>query len=121
MQVIEDDLASFESAASPGHLAQYEAIYVLETHLTAAATAGLAKWVRGGGRLFAMAGAGMFDERNKTNVPFAALIGATQTSLYTGTRGLNGAASALLLRGQLGTNLRAPAGTLVHRRGLNLS
>ena len=41
MQVIEDDLASFESAGSPGHLAQYEAIYVLETHLTAAATVGL--------------------------------------------------------------------------------
>ena len=53
--------------------------------------------------------------------PFAALIGATQTSLYTGTRGLNGTTSALLLRGQLGTDLRAPAGTLVHRRGLNLS
>ena len=55
--IIESDLASYKSASEPGHLAQYEVIYSMETHLTRAATVGLAKWVHSGGRLFAMAGA----------------------------------------------------------------
>ena len=38
--------------AAAGHLGQYDIVYVAETHLTAAATAGLAKWVAAGGTLF---------------------------------------------------------------------
>ena len=79
-----------EEDAVDGHLTQYETIYVAETHITAAATAKLAEWVAAGGCLFATAGAGMFDEHNRTNRPFAELIGAHTTSIYTGTRGLNG-------------------------------
>ena len=81
--------AIIEEDAAAGHLGQYDVVYVAETHITAAATAGLAKWVAAGGTLFATAGAGVYDEHNRTNHAFAELTGATSTGLYTGTRGLN--------------------------------
>ena len=75
--VTEDDCVA-------GGLASYAALYTTEPHVTAAAAAAIAAWVAGGGRLFAAAGAGLLDEKNKTNAPMAALLGVTPEGTYEG-------------------------------------
>jgi len=46
-----------------------------------AASAKIAAWVQGGGRLLATAGAGMFDEYHQPNQTLRALLGAEMTAL----------------------------------------
>ena len=78
-----------ESDAVDGHLAQYQVLYCAETHISDAATAGIARWVHAGGTLFASAGCGAFNEYNETNHPFANLVGGHTVEMYAGSRGLN--------------------------------
>lgn len=58
--VVEDDIGPT--------LNSYKLLVLADTHVSQTASTGLAAWVAAGGTLFATAGAGMFDELNKTNV-----------------------------------------------------
>src|SRR5207237_2589766 len=50
-----------EADALAGELRQYKLLYLADAHVSAAASKVIANWVVAGGRLFATAGAGMFD------------------------------------------------------------
>jgi hypothetical protein len=56
-------------------LNSYKLIVLTDTHVSKVASTGLAAWVAAGGTLFATAGAGGFDELNKTNVVMSKLLG----------------------------------------------
>jgi hypothetical protein len=64
-----------EEDALDGTLSHYRALYVTDRHVSRQATEAIAKWVQGGGRLFATAGAGMLDEYNQPNEAFQKLLG----------------------------------------------
>ena len=53
----------------------YKLLVVTDTHISLKASAGLTAWVAAGGTLLATAGAGGFDELNKTNAVMAKLLG----------------------------------------------
>ena len=65
--VVEDDIGPT--------LNSYKLIVLTDTHVSKAASTGLAAWVAAGGTLFATAGAGGFDELNKTNTVMSKLLG----------------------------------------------
>ena len=75
--VVEDDIGPT--------LNSYKLIVLADTHVTNKAAAGLAAWVAAGGTLFATAGAGMFDELNKTNAVMSKLLGITGQATYEPT------------------------------------
>ncbi len=62
-------------------LTTYKVIYLADQHVSRAASRALADWVRAGGRLFATAGAGMFDELNQPNRTLRELFGVEQEKL----------------------------------------
>lgn len=72
--VVEDD-------ATNGDLAGYKMIYLADQHVSRTATKHLVDWVNAGGRLFATAGAGMFDELDQPNTEMRKLLGVEQQTL----------------------------------------
>lgn len=72
-----------EQDAANGTLGQYDVLYLTDNHVSRAASAKIADWVKNGGRLFATAGAGMFDELNQPNKMLGELLGVNQTELLT--------------------------------------
>src|SRR5262249_54054023 len=56
-------------------LQSWSVIYLTDRHVSRAASQALVKWVEGGGKLVATAGAGMLDERNQPNVVLQKLFG----------------------------------------------
>jgi hypothetical protein len=56
-------------------------LYLADRHVSGAASRAIAAWVNAGGRLFATAGAGMFDELNQPNVVMRELLGVQEKSL----------------------------------------
>ena len=56
-------------------LSSYKMVLVTDLHVSRAGTKQLAEWVNAGGRLVATAGAGLYDEFNRPNDAFAALLG----------------------------------------------
>lgn len=70
-----------EQDALDGTLAHYKVLYLTDRHVSRAASAKIAAWVQGGGRLLATAGAGMFDEYHQPNKTLRELLGAEMTSL----------------------------------------
>jgi hypothetical protein len=75
-----------EPDAAAGRLRHYAALYVVYPHMTTACAAAVAGWVGTGGRVFATASAGLLNETNQTNVPFAALLGVAQSGIWAGGR-----------------------------------
>ena len=69
-----------EADALDGTLNQYQVLYLTDRHVSQAASQKIAEWVQAGGRLFATAGAGMFDENNGPNATLRALLGVNQTA-----------------------------------------
>lgn len=67
--------------AAAGTLKQYRALYLTDNHVSQASSKKIAEWVQDGGRLFATAGAGMFDEYNQPNTVMRELLGVEQTAL----------------------------------------
>lgn len=67
--------------AAAGTLDAYKTLYLTDNHVSQAASRRIADWVRKGGRLFATAGAGMFDEYNQPNAVLRELMGVEQTAL----------------------------------------
>ena len=79
------DIVTEDDCMHDGHgLASYSALYLTEPHVSSKAAAGIAKWVGGGGRVFASAGAGLLDETNQTNAAMASLYGVSQSAIYVG-------------------------------------
>jgi len=70
-----------EVDAIDGTLDDYRVLYLTDAHVSRAASQAIAAWVRRGGRLFATAGAGMFDEVNRPNRTLRELMGVQQTAL----------------------------------------
>lgn len=70
-----------EEDALDGTLSDYRVLYLTDAHVSSGASERIAQWVRDGGRLFATAGAGMFDELNRTNETLRNLLGVEQTGL----------------------------------------
>lgn len=64
-----------EQDALDGTLDKYKVLYLTDAHVSGAASRKMADWVAKGGRLFATAGAGMFDEVNRPNTVLRALLG----------------------------------------------
>ncbi len=67
--------------ALDGTVDDYEALYVTDRHVSRAATTAIAKWVEQGGRLFATAGAGWYDEFGEPNESFQKLTGVRYDTL----------------------------------------
>ncbi|MEI8242821.1 MAG: beta-galactosidase trimerization domain-containing protein [bacterium] len=67
--------------AADGTLAKYKVLYLTDNHVSQASSQKIAAWVKGGGRIFATAGAGMFDEYNRPNTVLRELFGVEQTVL----------------------------------------
>ena len=70
-----------EQDALNGTLGQYKVLYLTDNHVSRAASARIADWVKNGGKLFATAGAGMLDEQNRPNKVLRELLGVEQTEL----------------------------------------
>jgi hypothetical protein len=70
-----------EADSLDGTLDQYRALYLTDSHVSQAASQAIADWVQGGGKLFATAGAGMFDEINRPNLVLRALLGVEPGAL----------------------------------------
>ena len=70
-----------EPDALDGTLDAYRVLYLADQHVSNAASAEIAAWVKNGGTLFATAGAGMFDELNRPNRILRELLGVDQTRL----------------------------------------
>ncbi|MHB9105970.1 MAG: beta-galactosidase trimerization domain-containing protein [Armatimonadota bacterium] len=65
--------------AADGTLNQYKVLYLTDRHVSKASSAKIAAWVQNGGRLFATAGAGMYDENNQPNTMLRGLLGVNET------------------------------------------
>ena len=70
-----------EEDALKGILNSYKVLYLTDRHVSTAASAKIAEWVKNGGTLFTTAGAGMFDEYNRPNRTLRDLMGVDQTEL----------------------------------------
>lgn len=70
-----------EEDASNKTLRDYRLLYLTDANVSAKASKGIERWVKKGGRLFATAGAGMFDELNRPNQVMRTLLGVEQTTL----------------------------------------
>jgi len=71
-----------EQDALDGTLNQYKVLYLTDRHVSRAAADKIAAWVKGGGRLFATAGAGMYDEYNQPNTVLRELMGVQEKEFY---------------------------------------
>ncbi|MHB0938650.1 MAG: beta-galactosidase trimerization domain-containing protein, partial [Armatimonadota bacterium] len=67
-----------EQDALDGTLDQYRVLYLTDRHVSRAASVQIAAWVKGGGRLFATAGAGMYDEYHQPNTVLRELMGVAE-------------------------------------------
>lgn len=72
-----------EQDALDGTLLSYQVLYLADAHVSRAASKAIADWVATGGRLFATAGAGMFDEFDGPNTVLRELLGVEPESLET--------------------------------------
>lgn len=72
-----------EQDALDGTLSKYQVLYLTDRHVSAAAGQKIADWVRRGGTLFATAGAGMYDQRNRPHPALRELLGVDLTALET--------------------------------------
>lgn len=70
-----------EPDALDGTLGKYKVLYLTDAHVSQAASKKIAEWVQNGGKLFATAGAGMFDELNRPNAALRKLLGVEPVSL----------------------------------------
>ncbi|MEO5618669.1 MAG: hypothetical protein ABIS67_12955, partial [Candidatus Eisenbacteria bacterium] len=70
-----------EADALAGDLKPYRLLYLSDQNVSRAAAKAIADWTEAGGRLFATAGAGMFDEFNQPNEAMRRLLGVEQKSL----------------------------------------
>ncbi len=70
-----------EQDAADGTLKACQILYLADRHVSRAASQQIADWVAAGGRLFATAGAGMFNEYNQPNLVLRGLLGVDQTAL----------------------------------------
>lgn len=70
-----------EADALAGDLKPYRLLYLTDQNVSRAASKAIADWTEAGGRLFATAGAGMFDEFNRPNEAMRRLLGVEQKSL----------------------------------------
>lgn len=62
-------------------LTDYRVLYLTDRHVSRKASEAIARWVERGGRLFATAGAGMFDEFDRPNPILRKLLGVDQKKL----------------------------------------
>lgn len=62
-------------------LKRFKVLYLTDRHVSRAGSKAIADWVKGGGRLFATAGAGMLDEYNQPNKILTELLGVTEKGL----------------------------------------
>jgi hypothetical protein len=62
-------------------LKNYMVLCLTDANVSLAGSKAIAEWVKGGGMLYATAGAGMFDEFNRPNKILRELVGVEQTSL----------------------------------------
>jgi hypothetical protein len=62
-------------------LKPYQILYLTDSHVSRAAAQAIVAWVQGGGRLFATANAGMYDEFNQPNAVMRELLGVTPRQL----------------------------------------
>ena len=62
-------------------LSAYKVMYLCDANVSQAGSRGLAAWVQAGGRLFATAGAGLFDEYNRPNKILRDLLSVEPESL----------------------------------------
>ena len=69
-----------EQDALDGTLNQYKVLYLTDRHVSRAASTRIAMWVENGGKLFATAGAGMFDEYSQPNTAIRKLLGVEVTA-----------------------------------------
>ncbi|MEI7437172.1 MAG: beta-galactosidase trimerization domain-containing protein, partial [bacterium] len=67
--------------AAEGNLKNYQVLYLTDNNVSRSSSEKIAEWVKNGGRLFATAGAGMFDELNQPNAVLRELLGVEQSSL----------------------------------------
>ncbi len=67
--------------AIDGTLQRYKVLYLTDNHVSSASSRRIADWVRGGGTLFATAGAGMWNEFNEPNRVLRELMGIREVSL----------------------------------------
>lgn len=70
-----------EADALDGTLSKYKSLYLTDAHVSAAASNKIASWVKAGGRLFATAGAGMFDELNRPNKVLRDVLGVDPATM----------------------------------------
>jgi len=103
-----------EPDALDGTLDQYKVLYLADRHVSQAASAKIAEWVRNGGRLFATAGAGMYDEYNRPNTVLRELMGLEKVEIVT-PPGIE------IVRGKEDLPFAKPVGTVLWRYGVNLS
>jgi hypothetical protein len=73
-----------DADAVAGELKQYRVLYLTDQNVAQASSKAIAHWVNTGGRLFATAGAGMFDELNRPNETMRRLFGVDQKALDIG-------------------------------------
>jgi hypothetical protein len=62
-------------------LKAYRVLYLTDANVSRAGSRAIAAWVRGGGRLFATAGAGLLDELNRPNRTLRELLGVEPLAL----------------------------------------
>ncbi len=70
-----------EEDALKGTLSSYKLLYLADKNVSQKASKAIADWVAAGGRVFATAGAGMYDEYNRPNTTLQALFGVKQTNI----------------------------------------
>lgn len=63
-----------EQDSLDGTLGRYKVLYLTDRHVSRRASRAIAEWVRGGGILFATAGAGMLDEYDRPNAALRELL-----------------------------------------------
>ena len=61
----------------------YTVLYITEAHVTDAAGAAIARWVKHGGTVFATAGAGLRNEFNASNAAMSTLLGVAETATHS--------------------------------------
>jgi hypothetical protein len=67
--------------ALDGTLDRYQVLYLTDCHVASPAAERIVAWVRAGGRLFATAGAGLYDEYNRPNRTLRELMGIEPTGI----------------------------------------
>ncbi len=75
-----------DADAVTGGLKPYRVLYLTDQNVSQASSKAIADWVEIGGRLFATAGAGMFDELNRPNETMRRLFGIEQKALDIGAQ-----------------------------------